>query len=340
MERLAYRILKAGSINNLKLVTENLPEPAENEVTIEVRAIGLNFADIFAIQGLYSATPKDSFVPGLEYSGIVIKKGKEITEFEIGDKIMGAIRFGAYTTYLNINKNYILKLPDNWSFEEGAAFIVQSLTAYYSLIELGNIKDQSTVLIHSAAGGVGIYANRIAKRFNAYTIGTVGNENKIDLLIKEGYDGVIVRDYDFSANLKTCLGNRYLDIVLECIGGKIFAESFKQMSAGGRIIVYGAAQFSTGSSSPNYFKVLTKYLTRPKVDPLSLSDKNKSVMGFNLIYLWDKVELMKKYLQDILEMNLPKPLIGEVFEFKELLSAVKKFQTGKTIGKIIIKIGC
>lgn len=340
MERLAYRILKAGSINNLKLVTENLPEPAENEVTVEVRAIGLNFADIFAIQGLYSATPKDSFIPGLEYSGIVIKKGKEITEFKIGDKIMGAIRFGAYTTYLNINKNYILKLPDNWSFEEGAAFIVQSLTAYYSLIELGNIKDQSTVLIHSAAGGVGIYANRIAKRFNAYTIGTVGNENKIGLLKKEGYDDVIVRGNDFSEKLKQSLDGRNLNIVLECIGGKIFSESFKQMSAGGRIIVYGAAQFSTGSSSPNYFKVLTKYLTRPKVDPLSLSDKNKSVMGFNLIYLWDKVELMKKYLQDILEMNLPKPLIGEVFEFKELLSAVKKFQTGKTIGKIIIKIGC
>ena len=338
MERLAYRILKAGSINNLKLVTENLPEPAENEVTVEVRAIGLNFADIFAIQGLYSATPKDSFVPGLEYSGIVIKKGKEITEFKIGDKIMGAIRFGAYTTYLNINKNYILKLPDNWSFEEGAAFIVQSLTAYYSLIELGNIKDQSTVLIHSAAGGVGIYANRIAKRFNAYTIGTVGNENKIGLLKKEGYDDVIVRGNDFSEKLKQSLDGRNLNIVLECIGGKIFAESFKQMSAGGRIIVYGAAQFSTGSSSPNYFKVLTKYLTRPKVDPLSLSDKNKSVMGFNLIYLWDKVELMKKYLQDILEMNLPKPLIGEVFEFKELLSAVKKFQTGKTVGKVIVKI--
>lgn len=98
MERLAYRILKAGSIHNLKLVTENLPDPSENEVTVEVRTIGLNFADIFAIQGLYSATPKDSFVPGLEYSGIVIKKGKEITEFEIGDKVMGAIRFGAYTT--------------------------------------------------------------------------------------------------------------------------------------------------------------------------------------------------------------------------------------------------
>ena len=338
MERLAYRINKAGSINKLKLVTENLSDPSKNEVTVQVKAIGLNFADIFAIQGLYSATPKESFVPGLEYSGIIIKKGSEVNEFEIGDKIMGAIRFGAYTNYLNINKNYIQQLPEGWSFEEGVAFIVQSLTAYYSLVELGNIKDGSTVLIHSAAGGVGIYANRIAKRFSAFTIGSVGSEKKIDLLRKEGYDDVIVRGDDFSEKLKNSLGNRNLDIVLECIGGKIFTESFKQMGAGGRIIVYGAVQFSTGSSSPNYLKVLTKYLTRPKVDPLFLSDKNKSVMGFNLIYLWDKVELMKKYLSNILEMNLPKPMIGEVFDFNELLSAVKKFQTGQTVGKVVVRI--
>jgi len=338
MERLAYRINKAGSINNLKLVTEDLPDPSENEVTVQVNAIGLNFADIFAIQGLYSATPKGSFVPGLEYSGIVIKKGKDVAEFEIGEKVMGAIRFGAYTNHLNINKDYLQKLPEGWSFTEGAAFTVQSLTAYYSLVDLGNIKNQSTILIHSAAGGVGLYANRIAKRFNAYTIGTVGSEKKIDLLKKEGYDKVIVRDDDFSKKLKESLGNRNLDIVLECIGGKIFAESFKQMSAGGRIIVYGAAQFSTGSSSPNYLKIFTKYLTRPKVDPLSLSDKNKSVMGFNLIYLWDKVELMKKYLKNILDMNLAKPLIGEVYEFEDLLNAIKKFQSGKTVGKVVVVI--
>lgn len=338
MQRKAYRIIKAGSINNLKLISENLQEPGENEVTIQVKAIGLNFADIFAIQGLYSATPKESFVPGLEYSGIIIRKGNKVEEFNIGDKIMGAVRFGAYTELLNINKNYIQQLPAGWSFEEGAAFIVQSLTAYYSLIELGNIKDHSTILIHSAAGGVGIYANRIAKRFNAYTIGSVGNQNKIDLLKREGYDAAIVRDNEFSERLKKSLGNRDLNIVLECIGGKIFAESFKQMSDGGRIIIYGAAQFSTGSSSPNYLKILTKYLSRPKVDPLSLSDKNKSVMGFNLIYLWDKVELMKKYLNNLLEMNLPKPLIGELFDFEDLLSAVKKFQTGHTVGKVVIRL--
>ncbi len=336
MERLAYRINRAGSLNNLKLINENLENPSDDEVTVKIKAIGLNFADVFAIQGLYSATPKGSFVPGLEYSGIIINKGGSVTEFEIGEKVMGAIRFGAYADHLNINKNYILKIPVGWSFEEGAAFIVQSLTAYYSLIELGNIQENSTVLIHSAAGGVGIYANRIAKRFKAFTIGSISNESKFDLLTKEGYDKVIIRGNNFPEKLRESLNGRELNIVLECIGGKIFLESFRQMSAGGRIIVYGAAQYSTYNPAPNYFKILTKYLTRPKVDPLSLSDKNKSVMGFNLIYLWDKIELMKKYLDEIMKLEIQKPLIGEIFDFKDLLTALKKFQSGNTIGKIVV----
>jgi NADPH:quinone reductase-like Zn-dependent oxidoreductase len=338
MKRQAYRISKAGSINSLKLVNENLSEPKENEVIVEVKAIGLNFADLFAIQGLYSATPKESFIPGLEYSGTIIKKGNEVNNFQVGDKIMGAIRFGAYTTHLNIDQRYILKLPEGWSFEEGASFIVQSLTAYYSLAELGNIKPSNTVLVHSAAGGVGIYANRIAKKFNAFTIGTIGSESKRNFLINEGYDEVIVRKNNFGEQLKTALGERKLNLVLESIGGKIFDESFNALASSGRIIVYGGAQFMSKSSRPNYLNVLFKYLTRPKVDPLSLSNINKSVMGFNLIYLWDRPDELNSMAIEILKMNLQRPYIGKVFSFYNLIEALKYFQTGRSIGKVVVKV--
>ena len=294
MKRKVYRINKAGSLNNLNLIEENLSEPDNNEVTVEVKSIGLNFADLFAIQGLYSATPKGSFIPGLEYSGIVLKTGSQVKDFAVGDKIMGAIRFGGYATHLNIDTRYILKLPDNWSFEEGSAFTVQALTAYYALVELGNIKNKDTVLIHSAAGGVGIYANRIAKKFDAYTIGTIGSESKRNFLFDEGYDDVILRNNDFGKRLKKALGERELNIVLESIGGKIFSESFETLAPSGRIIIYGGAQFMSNSSRPNYLNVLYKFLTRPKVDPLALSNINKSVMGFNLIYLWDRPDELKR----------------------------------------------
>jgi NADPH:quinone reductase-like Zn-dependent oxidoreductase len=338
MNRQAYRISNAGSINSLKLVNENLPEPSKEEVTVELKAIGLNFSDLFAIQGLYSATPKGSFVPGLEYSGIIIKKGIDVNNFQVGDKVMGAIRFGAYTTHLNIDQRYILKLPEAWTFEEGASFIVQSLTAYYSLVELGNIKQNNTVLIHSAAGGVGIYANRIAKKFNAVTIGTIGSESKRNFLINEGYDEVIVRNNNFGEQLKTVLGKRKLNLVLESIGGKVFEESFNALAPSGRIIIYGGAQFMSKSSRPNYLKVFYKYLTRPKVDPLSISNINKSVMGFNLIYLWDRPDELNNMAIEILKMNLQRPYVGKVFSFDNLIEALRYFQTGRSIGKVIVRV--
>jgi len=338
MKRNSYRINKAGSLDNLKLVEEELPELSANEVTIEVKAIGFNFADLFAIQGLYSATPKGSFIPGLEYSGVIIESGNDVSDFKVNDEVTGLIKFGAYTTHINTNYRYVQKLPEGWTFEEGAAFTVQSLTAYYALIELGNIKDNDTVLVNSAAGGVGIYANRIAKKFNAYTIGTVGSDSKIDFLKHEGYDDVIVRENNFKEKLEQSLGKRKLNIILESIGGKIFKSSFDLLSSTGRIIIYGGAQFMSHSSRPNYLKLLFQYLTRPKVDPLSLSDTNRSIMGFNLIYLWDKPDEMKRMLTDILNFNLKKPYIGSTFSFDKLPEALKHFQSGKTIGKVVVRI--
>ena len=241
MNRKAWRMIpKAGSIDNLKLVDEELAQPGEKEVTVEIKAIGLNFADIFTLFGLYGATPKGSFVPGLEYSGIVKETGKEVSIWKPGDKVMGTTRFGAYTTHINISEDYLTPLPDGWSYEEGSAFVVQALTAYYALVKLGDIQKGSTVLIHSAAGGVGILANRVAKKFDAYTIGTVSSNKKVDFLKKEGYDDVIIRGKNFRQQLKSAVGDRELNIVLDSIGGQIFKDSFRVLAPAGRIVVYGS----------------------------------------------------------------------------------------------------
>jgi len=235
MQRESYH-LTAGSISNIKLVKENLSDPAPDEVTVEVKAIGLNFADIFAIWGLYSATPKGDFIPGLEYAGVVVKTGTNVTEVREGDQVMGVTRFGAYTTHLNIDQRYVIPLPKDWDFKEGAAYLVQVLTAYYGLVNLGAIEKGHNVLVHSAAGGVGIWANRIAKQFGANTIGTVGNKSKVEFLQKEGYDKVIVRDGRFKKKLDHALEGKELNIVMECIGGKIFRAGYERMSPMGRMI--------------------------------------------------------------------------------------------------------
>lgn len=338
LSRTVYRIPKAGSMSRLKRQEEGLPSPAPSEVRIKVKAIGLNFADIFAIWGLYSATPKGSFIPGLEYAGIVEAVGNEVSDFQIGDAVMGVTRFGAYTTHINVDHRYVLSLPKNWDFNTGAAFLVQVLTAYYALIPLGNLKEGQTVLIHSAAGGVGLLANRIAKKYNTFTIGSVGSSHKIDLLQKEGYDRAIVRSKSFPKDLKDSLGDRELDIVLECIGGDILRHSFEQLAPMGRLISYGSAQYASPGKRPNYLKLLYHYLRRPKLDAQNLINQNKSFMAFNLIHLYQKVEIMHELLSDIQQLALNPPLVGHTFSFSELHEALKLFQSGSTVGKVVVEV--
>lgn len=338
MQRKVYRIHKAGSINDLKMQEKELAEPGDDEVTVQVHAIGLNFADIFAIQGLYSATPKGSFIPGLEFSGEIIKLGKNVQDWKIGDRVMGATKFGGYVSHINSHHRYITKLPDSWSFEEGAGFLVQGLTAYYALSKLGNIKKGMTVLIHSAAGGVGILANRICKKYDAFTIGTVGNEQKVEYLKnEENYDQIIVRDKHFKDRLLAALQGRELNIIMECIGGKILKQGWEVMAPMGRMISYGSASFTSHTSRPNYPKLIWKYLRRPKIDPLRLPSQNKSLMGFNLIWLYEKADLMHEMLVELQSLNLEPQHIGHTFEFEEMHEAIKLFQQGKTIGKVVVK---
>ena len=335
MQRQVYQ-LKAGSRSNIKLMTDELPDPEANEVTIAVKAIGLNFADIFAIWGLYSATPEGVFTPGLEYAGEVIKVGAEVKHIKEGDAVMGVTRFGAYTTHLNIDARYVSPLPSGWSFEEGAAYPVQVLTAYYALFNLGDLQKDQTVLIHSAAGGVGIWANRIAKTMNAYTIGSVGRSAKLDFLKQEGYDQGIVRSKHFKADLEQALSGKPLNLVMECIGGKIFQTGYDLLAPQGRMVVYGSARYASGGSRPNYLRLIWQYLTRPKIDPQKMIELNKAIMGFNLIWLYHQADLMREILQKLENMDIGKAHIGHRFEFDAMNDALALFQSGKTIGKVVV----
>lgn len=329
---------KAGSLANLTMTEETLSSPADHEVMVEVKAVGLNFADIFAIAGLYSATPKGSFIPGLEFSGVVKEVGKSVTQFSPGDRIMGVTKFGGYASHINQDARYLIPLPADWDFAEGAAYLVQVLTAYYSLLPLGALEEGMTVLIHSAAGGVGILANRIAKKLGAFTIGTIGSPHKIDLLNKEGYDRYIVRGNDFAQQLSDTLGDRELNLILECIGGKILTAGFNQLAPMGRIVVYGSAQYGFPGNRPNYLKIMRLYLTRPRLDVQNMTDKNKSVLAFNLIHLYEKVPVMHKILGEVQALDIEKPLVGHRFPFEKLSEAVSLFQKGQTVGKVVCEL--
>ena len=331
--RQAWRTSKAGAIQRLKLVEEPLEALEPDEVQVDVKAIGLNFADIFALTGLYSATPEGSFVPGLEYSGIVTEVGDDCKKFKQGDRIMAVSRFGGYASKIQSKESYLVLLPNDWSFSQGAAYLTQTLTAWYALNDLGNIKPRQDVLIQSAAGGVGLQAMKLVRALGAHPVGTVSTQEKVDFLSDLGFESWI-REPSFKAQLAE--NKQTFDLVLDAIGGEVQQASFNALNPMGRLVVFGAAEFTPGKNRPNYLTAAWKFLRRPKYDVMDMISDNRSVMAFNLIWLWDQVELMQELLEKMMAVEITPPHVGHEFAFEQTHDAIDCLRSGKTIGKVVL----
>jgi NADPH:quinone reductase-like Zn-dependent oxidoreductase len=373
-------VLQAGSIKSLRLQNlRQVDRPGYGEVLVNVRCIGLNFADVFSVLGLYSATPRGEFVPGLEFSGVVAAVGskptsdgvttvefasdearesaeREASSFKPGDRVSGVVRFGAYSTTILAPAHQLRKIPKDWSFEEGAAFNVQAITSYYGLKELGNVRKGQVVLVHSCAGGCGLLALAILQAVGAKAIGTVGSSSKVDVVLERfpGYmskEQVIVRSQspsEYEEQLKSSLkflGKESFDIALDAVAGRYFEPTMKLLGPAGRHVVYGAADMTPQADrvwsllNPMVgLKLAYKYITRPKVDPLELPAQNKSVMGFNLIWMFSQFGQLKALLDEVYAMNLDPPLVGHTFRFEEMPQALRLFQSGQTSGKVVIQV--
>jgi len=336
--RRVWRTPKAGAISNLQLLDEPLQPLSDECIRISTRCVGLNFADIFALTGLYSATPEDSFIPGLEFSGVVCELGTSAdTDLKIGDRVYGCTRFGGYADTVDVLPRHCRKMPRDWTFAQGAAFPAQSLTAYYALTELGALKRGQVVLIQSAAGGVGLQAMRMARELGATPIGTVGTPAKKQFLAEQGFDEVIVRGEDFAEELAIQLGYRPLHLVLDAIGGKIQTQCFEALAPTGRLVVFGAAEFTPGDRA-NWLKALRLYLKRPRYDVMDMISINKSVLAFNLIWLWQEQALFDQLLSGCAELALSAPHVGHEFSFAQAHDAIECLRSGHSIGKVVLNV--
>ncbi len=336
MQRIVWRTPKAGVISDLTLTRENLPVLAHGMVRVNVKSVGLNFADIFALTGLYSATPQGSFIPGLEFAGEVIANHSDDQRLTVGMRVMGCIRFGAYATVVDVPALQLLPVPSTWSFQQAAAYLTQTFTAWYALRELGNIKAGQLALIHSAAGGVGLQALHICKALGVDTIACVGDANKRQWLQQRGWHDVIIRDAHFAEQLNQVMAHRELMLVLDGVGGASQQASFEALAPCGRLVVFGAAEFTPGKRRPNWLKLAWRYWQRPRYDVLTMISANKSVMAFNLIWLWQKLELFHTMMAELEQLHLPPPYVGHQFDFSDALSAIECLRSGKSIGKVVL----
>jgi alcohol dehydrogenase len=229
--------------------------------------------------------------------------------------------------------------------EQAAAWSVQGLTAWYGLVSLGDVQRNDVVLVQSAAGGVGLLALDIVAALGARPIAVVGQDDKRESLVGQrgvAPSSVIVRNpKSFGAQIHAAtasLGDDGLDCVLDAVLGPTFRPAFDRLRPEGRYVLYGAADFMSHASRPNYLALGWRYLRRPRLDPLAMISTNRSLMAFNLIWLWERADRLPEGYA-ALERLLPRPPhVGARFPFEQALDALRLLQSGRTIGKVVLDV--
>jgi NADPH2:quinone reductase len=236
----AIRIHRTGGPEVMVLEDIDLPKPAKGEVLVRNHAVGLNFIDIYFRQGSYPAALP--FTPGNEGAGEVVAVGRGVTEFKVGDRVAYVSTLGSYAEARIVPATSLIKLPKSISYEMGAAMMLKGLTAQYLLRRTFKVKPGDTILVHAAAGGVGLILCQWAKALGATVIGTVGSAEKAKLAKKAGAKHVILyKEEDFVARVKEITKGKLCDVVYDGVGKDTFPGSLDCLRPLGMFVSYGSA---------------------------------------------------------------------------------------------------
>ncbi len=313
---------KIGGPDVLKLGEVPKPQPAPGTVLIRNRAAGINFADTLFRQGQYLVAPKLPDTPGLEAAGEIEALGQGVSGLRAGMRV-AALGSKAYAEYMLAPAAQIIPLPDSVSFEEGAAFPVQTLTAWHMLHTAHRTAPGQTVLVHSAAGGVGIVAIQIAKAAGARVIGTVSNEAKMKLAKQYGADEVInYASGDFAAETMKLTGGRGVDLILDAVGGPTLTKGLTCLAPFGHLILYGR---SGGVPEP--------------LNLFSLFEKSIKVSGFVLYTANALPDVMRRGIEESFKLMRDgklKMLVGKSFPLAQAAEAHRFMESRASVGKLVL----
>ncbi len=215
------------------------PPPGPGEVQLRLRARGVQYVDVLMLAGTYQFRPEPPFIPGSEAAGEVLAIGPGVTRFRPGDSVMSRHRLGAFAERANAPESACDPVPTGMSLEQAGVFRAAHSTAYHALLQRGRLAAGETVLVHGAAGGIGIAAIQVAKLFGARVIATASTEAKRAACLEEGADHAIDYRGGFIDQVKALTGGRGVDIVYDPIGAKVSEDSLRCLAWGGRLLILG-----------------------------------------------------------------------------------------------------
>ncbi len=334
-------ISKAGGPDVLQMRDAPDLQPAAGEVRVAVEAIGVNFADVMGRLGIYPDAPRLPYVPGYEVAGRIDAVGAGVDAGRIGEEVLALTHFGGYGDQVCAPVEQVLARPAGMTVEEAAGFPVAHLTAYNALVVMAGIKPGDSVLIHAAAGGLGLAAVGIARRFGAIIFGTA-SASKHDFLRAEGVQYPI--DYhheDFERAVERLTGGCGVQIVLDSIGGRSWQKSYHALGPTGRLVIVGVSAVAP-SQYRSLWGVVRFALGVPwlQFNPVSLANDNKGVLGVNMGRLWDQRALLRGWMQQVsawADSGEVGVHVDRVFPLDHAADAHRYMQEHRNIGKIILK---
>lgn len=325
-----------------KLVLKELPDPhpGPGEVAIDVKASGLNFADILCRLGLYVNAPPPPFVPGLEVAGTIAAVGPGVTDLKPGDRVVSVTFFGGYATRVVVPAIAACRLPEAVPFAEAAGMAVTGVTADHALLVAGGLRAGETVLIQAAAGGVGLHAVQMAQRVGARVIATCGGERKVRYLQEQfGLEHVIdYRREDVPTAVRR-IAPAGLDVLLDSIGGAFIGTGMKLLAPNGRFVSIGGATFVSGGRR-NWLHLAMEYLKTPRLHPMTLLGESKAFIGVQMLILGrDRPEVLRRALERVVAETVAgrlRTVVDAAMPADRVGEAHRLLQGRGTIGKLVI----
>ena len=336
-------IPRAGSYDRLLLETVPDPRPVCGEVLVESEAIGVNYADCIVRMGLYESAKKYvgwPITPGFEVCGRVKAVGDGVDDLATGTRVIAITRFGGYATHVVVPRDQVFRVPRAFDEKQAAAFPAVFLTAYYALFDLANVRAGWKLLVHSAAGGVGSALLQLARIAGCETVGVVGASHKVAAAEALGATHVIDKSREDLWRMARRHAPGGYDVVLDANGVETLGESFRHLGSPGRLVVYGFhTMMPRTGGRPNWGKLAVDYVRTPRFNPLDLTNENKSVLAFNLSYLFERksvfVEAMEKLLGWVDQGKIASPAIT-TFALADVADAHRAIEAGGTVGKLVL----
>jgi synaptic vesicle membrane protein VAT-1 len=320
------------------LTIREVPDPVvtAGAVRIKVHAAGVNFSDLLARQGLYPDAPQPPCVMGYEVAGVVDAVGTGVTGVRTGDRVMAMTRFGGQSELVVVPAGMVFPLPDRWTFEEGASLPVVYLTAHHMLVRVAAVQSGETILVHSAAGGVGLAVAELGRILGARVIG-LASSPKHDVLRQYGVEPVDRADLQWPAAVRR-LAPGGVDVVLDPVGGESWKQGYALLAPAGRLICFGASELSSGPTR-NLARVAWRFLRWPRFGPMALMTDNRTVAGVNIGHLWTEERMLQPQVQALLTYAREgriKPRVDRAFPIEEAAAAHRYIHERRNIGKVVL----